>query len=326
LFVQRARAVSPGFNLTDGNAPLVARICQRLDGLPLAIELAAAWVSALGLAEQVERLDASLQVLVAGHRTAPDRQQTLRANLDWSYALLMPAEQLIFRRLSVFAGGWTMAAAEAVCTANATERADFLGLHAGLVNKSLVVMEETNARARYRLLEPVRQYAGELLQEVNSAEVRRRHVAWYLSLASRSCGRPSGAERQTAYTLLHHEDDNIRAALGWSISNETELALGLAARLAQLYYWRRGGRHAEGRHWLNRLLELDSSALHPANRAWALDGAVTLAADAGEVGPRMVSMAQESVQLFRDAADSAGLQSALTLLGRCLLESQADPR
>jgi predicted ATPase len=327
LFVQRAQAIQPEFRLNDRNAQLVGRICERLEGLPLSIELAAAWLSALGLAELLERLDASLHVLVAGHRTAPDRQQTLRATLDWSHALLAPVEQVIFRRLSVFAGGWTLDAAEAVCAADAAEWAHFLQLHAGLVDKSLVVMEETNARARYRLLEPVRQYAAELLlQDTNTAEVRRRHVAWYLSLARGSGGMRSGAEQQTAYVLLHGENDNIRVALGWSISHETELALALAARLAQVFYWRRSGRHAEGQHWLKNILELDSSGLNPAYRAWALDGAVTLAADAGEVGPRMVSMAEESVQLFRDAADPAGLQAALTLLGRCLLESRADPQ
>jgi non-specific serine/threonine protein kinase len=326
LFVQRARATHPGFGLTDSNAQLVGRICQRLDGLPLALELGAAWLPALGLTELFERLDASLQVLVAGHRTAPERQQTLRATLDWSHALLVPAEQVIFRRLSVFAGGWTLDAAEAICAANAAEQASFLQLHAGLVDKSLIVMEETNARARYRLLEPVRQYAQELLsQEAGSADVPRRHVVWYLNLAGRSGGTRFGADQQNAYALLHGEDDNIRVALGWSVSNHAELALSLAARLSRLYYWRRSGRHADGRHWLERVLELDSSTLDPAYRAWALDGAVTLAADAGEVGPRMVSMAQESVQLFRDASDSAGLQSALTLLGRCLLESRADP-
>jgi predicted ATPase len=191
LFVERARHRKPTFSLTPENAPAVARICGRLDGIPLAIELAAARVG-LSVEQIGARLDDSLRLLTAGSRTASPRQRTLRGTLDWSYALLSEPERRLFRRLSVFAGGWTLEAAEVVGAEGDTEQADILDLLSRLVDKSLVVAETTGGGGvRYRMLEPVRQYAQEKLEENDEGEeVRRRHASVCLALArklSRGC-------------------------------------------------------------------------------------------------------------------------------------------
>src|SRR6266542_3339052 len=165
LFVERARAVQSNFDVTPRSAPVLAAICARLEGLPLAIELAAAWVRALGVEQILERLDDAFGLLVGGSRTAPRRQQTMRATLDWSHGLLSEPECVIFQRLAVFAGGWSLEAAEAVCARGEVEPRDVLPMLAQLVDRSLVQVEERAGRARYRLLEPVRQYVREWLRQ-----------------------------------------------------------------------------------------------------------------------------------------------------------------
>jgi len=324
LFVERARAVQPGFVLTAGNAPTIGQICRRLDGLPLGIELAAARLRALGLDQILDRLEVSIRLLVGGSRTAPDRQQTLRATLDWSDALLTQPERVVFRRLAVFAGGWSLDAAEAACSRDEVEAVDVLELLSRLVDKSLVVMEEREGRARYRLLETIRQYAWERLRDVGkAAEARQRHLAWSLALAEQADPKHPGSPKEPGLTQLEVEHDNLRAALAWSIENDPERCLRLAARLAE--FWRRGGHHAEGRHWLDAVLAaVEPSSAQLESRARVLLGAGQLAMDAGELGPEQVSLAEESVGLFRDSGNRRGLIEALQHLGRLMLESGRD--
>ena len=205
----------------------MARICERLDGIPLAIELAAARVG-LSVEQIAERLDDSLRLLSAGSRTASPRQRTLRGTLDWSYALLSEPERRLFCRLSVFAGGWTLEAAEAVGAGGQTEQSDVLDLLSRLVEKSLVVAEATGGGGvRYRMLEPIRQYAREKLQEGGEGEeVRRRHASFFLALAEEAEPRLRGPEDMEWLERLEVEHDNLRAALSWALERgEAELGL-----------------------------------------------------------------------------------------------------
>ncbi len=187
LFVQRAQAIRSGFTLTSQNAAMVAAICARLDGLPLAIELAAAWVRALGVEQILERLDDAFELLVGGSRSAPSRQQTIRATLDWSHALLSDVERTLFRRLAVFVGGWSLEAAVDVCSDNVAERHELLARLTRLVDASLVQVEDWKERARYRLLEPTRQYAHMHLRASGELEADPPQTCQFLSVVR---GRP----------------------------------------------------------------------------------------------------------------------------------------
>src|SRR5262249_51175049 len=189
LFIDRATAAAPGFTMTDSNAAAVAQVCARLDGLPLAVELAAARVKALSVGQIAARLDDCLAVLTAGNRTAEARQHTLRGTFDWSYDLLSPPERALLRRLSVFAGGSAPGGAEAVCAGDGLDAAAVLELLSHLVEKSLVVVEEREGQSWYRFLEPTRQYAAEQLLSADApagaemAATRRRHARFFLALA-----------------------------------------------------------------------------------------------------------------------------------------------
>lgn len=240
--MERVRYRRPELKLNAETAPSVAEICRGLDGIPLAIELAAARVGALSVAQISDRLGHSLKLLSESNRTSPERQRTLRAALDWSYELLDEAERKLFGRLSVFAGGFTLEAAEAVCAGDETEPDEVLGLLEHVIDKSLVVAEAGEEDAlRYRLLETIRQYGMEKLAEFGEAErVRRRHAEYYLALAEEVAPAPSG---QGAWLRrLKTEQDNFRAALSWSLNPEAvaenaELGLRLAVALGQRRFW-----------------------------------------------------------------------------------------
>ena len=235
LFVERAQAVQPSFTLTAQNGQTVATICARLEGVPLAIELAAAWERALAVEDILARLADTLDLLVGGGPRAPTRQHTLRATLDWSHALLAPPEQVFFRRLAVFAGGWTLDAAESVCAGGEVARADVLLLLARLVDTSLVLKQEVDGRARYRLLEPVRAFALEHLMRSDDASVTESaHAGYFLELADQP-GSAGDADPAVIATLgerldrLESDYQNFRAALHWLATNgPTERALQLA--------------------------------------------------------------------------------------------------
>jgi predicted ATPase/class 3 adenylate cyclase len=236
LFVDRASAAQPGFQLTDKVAPAVAEICRRLDGIPLAIELAAARMRAMSAEQIAQRLDDRFRFLVRGDRTAPPRQQTLRALIDWSHDLLDDAERVLFRRLAVFGGGWTLEAAESVGAEGAVAREDVLELLTGLVEKSLVLLEPEHGR--YRMLDTVRQYALEhLVQAGDEAPTRERHLAVYGALVESARPQLQGPGQGEWLAQLDRERDNVLAAHAWCAAspNGAELDLRLVSGLK--FYW-----------------------------------------------------------------------------------------
>jgi len=262
LFVERARAASPTFSLTEANAAAVASICWRLAGLPLALELAAAKVRFLSPSSLLARLDRALSAGWA--RDVPERQRTLRATLDWSHDLLSEPEKALFRRLSVFAGGFTLEAVEAVGAAGDVAAEDALESLGRLVEQSLVTAELDGDGMRYGMLEPVRQYARENLEESGEAgETLRRHAAFFLNLAELAYPELRGPRQAEWLERLDRENGNLRSAMGWALSAgevETAARLGWALYL----FWRLRGHHVEGRRWMEVLLERDlPTALRP---------------------------------------------------------------
>jgi predicted ATPase/class 3 adenylate cyclase len=258
LFVERAQAVQPTFMLTTVNAAMVAEICQRLDGLPLAIELAAARITLFTPAALLARLENRLQLLTGGARDLPARQQTLRNTLDWSYDMLDAGEQTLLTRLTVFVGGWTLEAAEAICAELKTDDTSmpfsiFNGL-APLLNQSLVRrIEGVAGEPRFIMLETIREYARERLESTGEATtLRRRHLAYYLALAELAEPRLSAADQLDWLDRLEQDHDNLRTALAWAVEHEPEDALRLGGALTD--FWDTRGYHGEGRQWLDRAL------------------------------------------------------------------------
>ncbi len=314
LFVARAGAVAPDFALTTQNATTVAAICARLDGLPLAIELAAPHVTLLPPHALLARLEHRLQVLVGGARDLPERQQTLRAAIAWSYDLLHAGEQALFRRLCVFVGGATLEAVEAVCHTAGDLEGDALGWLAALVDKSLLRREEgPGGEARVGLLETIREYGREqLATSGEQAATERSHAAYYLALAEEAEPELTGAEQVTWLARLEREHDNLRSALRWALeSGEVEGGLRLAGTLWR--FWMMRGYLREGRRWLETLLNCDADVA-PASRARALHGAGVLARDVGDC-TRADLLLGESLALWRELADSPGIATALNGLG-----------
>ena len=272
LFVDRARRVRPEFTITADNAVTVTEICKRLDGMPLAIELAAARVRALSLEEIVGGLHDRFRLLTGGARTAVRRQQTLRASVDWSHALLTETERILFRRLAVFLGGFDLDAAQAVAGDAEVERYQILDQLALLVDKSLVTAENTGGRTRYRLLETVRQYAQEKLGESGEAEVVRvRHRDHYTSMAA-LLDAPARSDYQHRVEQADDEMDNLRSAFAWSIE-AGDLALRIGAGVVVEPLWLSRGRIQEGLAWFGVVLADGTSSLDglaPAVRARVL--------------------------------------------------------
>ncbi len=254
LFIERAVSVLPTFRLTQENASALAQVCRRLDGLPLAIELAAARVKVLSVEQIAARLDDSYRLLAGGSRTALPRQQTLQATIDWSHHLLSEKERILFRRLSVFMGGFTLEAAEAVCAGNGIEQDEVLDLLSHLIDKSLVAVAQRSGEARYRLLETIRQYGQDKLQEFGeAANLRRNHCDWYVGLSERAESEILGARQGSWFDRLEVEHDNLRAALGWSLEQkEAETAARMGAAIWR--FWLLRGYMSEGRRWLERAL------------------------------------------------------------------------
>ena len=250
LFVDRAVATAPQFAVTNRNALAIAQICHRLDGIPLAIELAAARVKVLAVEQIASRLDDRFRLLTGGSRTALPRQQTLRAAMDWSYRLLTETERWLLQRLSVFAGGWTLDAAEGVCTGGNVEATDILELLTSLVDKSLVLAETQRGEARYRLLDTVRQYARDRLAETgDEADVRTRHRAWYVAFAERADREYRGPRQR-----IWRDHDNLRAALVWGKEDPggAEATLRLVGALIWFWWWY--GNLTEARGWIEEAL------------------------------------------------------------------------
>jgi predicted ATPase/DNA-binding CsgD family transcriptional regulator len=304
LFVQRAQAVKSDFALTSRNAAAVSAICARLEGLPLAIELAAAWVRVLGLDQILERLDDTFELLVGGSRSAPSRQQTMQATMDWSYGLLSEAERVVFQRLAVFVGGWSLEAVEEVCSGGAVGRHEVLAGLTRLVDVSLVQVDEREEHSHYRLLEPVRQYALMCLSASDELEaVRRLHAVFFLSYAERweHDANYGGPGRQAALTALERELDNLRTTLQWCLEHgDAENGIRLGRALST--FWVLRGLYSEGRSWLAQLAALPGAANTPALRAVAQGIEASLAARQGNYA--------EAQALFREVLPHLGQAQA----------------
>jgi tetratricopeptide (TPR) repeat protein len=333
LFVDRARAVQPRFTLTPQNAGAVAQVCRRLDGIPLAIELAAARSRALSVEQLAGRLDQRFRLLTGGSRTALPRQQTLQATVDWSYSLLGAPEQRLFALLSVFVGGFTLEAAEAVCAGDDLLAEEVLDLLTRLVDKSLVVAEETaEGTSRYRLLETLRQYGRErLVASGEATALHDRHAAYFVALAERADAEMRGPAQITWLTALEREHDNLRAALAWSLEQAeqhdedaptpaAELGLRLASALAWFWYWHQ--HIPEGAAWLDRALRQEAGA-PAARRAKAVRGAGLLAWALDSFG-RAQALLSQSVLLYRECGGGGELVVALCWLSLALMGSGQD--
>jgi predicted ATPase/transcriptional regulator with XRE-family HTH domain len=319
LFMERAQAVAPGLRLDAATAPAIGEVCSRLAGIPLALELAAARLRALALPQLVERLGDTFQLLAGSSRMTPTRQQTLRASLDWSHDLLLPAEQAVFRRLSVFSGGCELEAAEQVCAlsddAEAVVPAAMLDLITGLVDKSLVVVDGQGPVAWYRLLEPVRQYAHQRLAARGEGEVAsRRRAAHYVKLAERAAGHLHGPAQAEWLGRLDRERDNLRAALGWAQAEaDAEVLLRLAVALVR--FWEVRGHLVEGRRWLEQALQLGTTAQARSElQMWALLGIGRLALWQADSDAALDAF-EQGLALARGLRHRFGLAEALTWLG-----------
>jgi predicted ATPase/class 3 adenylate cyclase/DNA-binding CsgD family transcriptional regulator len=314
LFADRARLSQSDFTITDDNADAVAEICRRLDGMPLAIELAAARVRSLSLTEIVDSLHDRFRLLTGGSRTVVRRQQTLRASVDWSHALLTETERILFRRLAVFLGGFNLDAAQTVAGDDTLERYQVLDQLTLLVDKSLVAAENTGGSTRYRLLETVRQYALEKLSESGEADsVRSRHRDYYTSMAA-ELDAPARADYERRLRQAEIEMDNLRGAFGWSLENrDTELALTLASSLQPLWWTR--GRMLEGRAWFNTVLPDKSVDVEVAGAVRARAFADKARLDCWVAGEASMGGAQRALEIARELDDPALLARVLTTCG-----------
>jgi predicted ATPase/DNA-binding CsgD family transcriptional regulator len=333
LFVERARAVDAEFRLAGGDEAAIEEICARLDGLPLAIELAAARSKVLSPRALLARLERRLPLLTGGPRDQPDRLRTMRDAIAWSYDLLAPDEQALFRRLSVFAGGFTLEAAEAVggadgagrgvgfcapCSPSASHAPSVLDLVATLVDQSLLQRQPgAGAEPRFAMLETIREYAEETLVASGEAEaVRRRHAVWFLDLAERAEPEMLGTRQVAWLDRLEVEHDNLRAALAWALEvGETDLGLRLAGALLRLWRWH--GHLGEGRGWLERLLAAPN-IVAPAARVKALLALGVLTKMQQDFG-RAVPLFEEALAVYREDGDIGSVARTLLHLGETIL-------
>jgi len=313
LFIERAKAAKPDFSVTDENAPAVAEICARLDGLPLAIELAAARIKLLTPAAMLQRLGSRLKLLGGGSRDLPERQRTLRGTIEWSHALLEAGEQLLFARLAFFSGGRTLEAIEAICDARGDLPMDALESVSSLLDKSLLRQEEgPEGEPRFVMLETIHEYARERLQVSGEAEqTRRLHAEYFLALAEEAEPELSGADQLACLERLEAEHDNMRAALSWSLENEPKTALRLAVALAR--FWEMRARFLEGSAWLEAAL-LQSDRADSATRAKLLSEAGTFAFYRTDFD-HAIELHGEALELYRQVGDDNGVAFALLCLG-----------
>ncbi|HEY2593104.1 MAG TPA: LuxR C-terminal-related transcriptional regulator [Chloroflexota bacterium] len=327
LLIDRARAVQPGFKVTASNAAAVARVCRRLDGIPLAIELTAAWVRVLGVDQVAARLEDRFGLLTSGNRSAPERHQTLRNAIEWSYDLLAGSEGRLFNRLAVFAGGWTLEAAESVVAdegsespeqapeAGSVESPDVLGLLATLVDKSLVLFEDTPEAGRYRMLETLRQFAAErLAASGEDARVRERHRLWCADLAERGEREIWRADQVRWVRLLARDQDNLRAALRWTLSGADDADPGLRIGAALGRFWDTRGDPREGIGWLRDLLALPTVLTRTPGWGRAMTALGYLKSLDGN-SDEAVAILDESLRYWRDLGEPRALAVALFFRG-----------
>ncbi len=320
LFIQRAQAVKPDFQLTNANAPAVAEICVRLDGLPLAIELAASRVKLLTPQVMLSRLGNRLALLTGGARDLPARQQTLRAAIEWSYNLLAPDEQQLFARLAVFVGGRTLEAVETVCATVQDLPVDVLGGLTALIDSSLLrQVEGPEQTSRFVMLETLHEYAwGKLRASGEAAALQRQHALFFLDLAERAEPTWGGAEQQLWLERLDVEQPNFRAALTWSLATAEGAELGLRLVAALWHFWEMRSYYDEGRRWLEAVLARTSTA-PPRLWAKACTGVGTMAWHHGDF-KRAMDFHAHALRLAREAQDPSAISFALNNLGVQALE------
>jgi predicted ATPase/class 3 adenylate cyclase len=315
LFIDRATSAVPTFKVTDENALALAQICFRLDGIPLAVELAAAKIRVLSVEQIARRLDDRFRLLTGGSRTALERHQTLRAAIDWSYNLLPTNEQVLFRKLSIFVNGWTLEAAEVVCSDEYMKNDDVLDLLEHLINKSLVTLDET----RYRMLETIRQYANEKLVEAGeSYALRDRHVEYFLNLAETAEPHLTRPEQMEWLAQLDADYENLRSALEWALNKESaELSLRMCAALGWFWYIR--GYWLEGTKWLQNALSKPSQQSYGENiarvKALYQDAALANYLDDLE---HLKNSAERSLALAQEVSDKRDIAIARFYVGWAL--------
>jgi predicted ATPase/class 3 adenylate cyclase len=316
LFVDRASLVDKAFTLTYDNAPIVAEICRRLDGIPLAIELAAARVKILSIPNLAQRLNERFKILTGGSRTALPRQKTLGALIDWSYDLLTPQEQMLFSRVGIFAGGFSLDAASAVCSGEDLDEIDILDLLSSLTDKSLVVTDTAGEQERCHLLESTRAYALEKLAAAGEHErLARRHAEYFRDQAQDARERSGTGSTAAWLVSVERELDNYRAALEWALKDGHDLALGGAVAGDLFSLWFAGGLTAEGRYWIGLAQAALDESMHPevAARLW-----LVLAYFSS--GKRAHDCAQRAVALYQSAGDEKGQAWALYSLAFSLFQ------
>ena len=323
LFIERALLAKTTFAVTNENAPALAQLCVHLDGIPLAIELAAARIRSLSVEEINDRLDNRFRLLTGGARTALPRQQTLRALIDWSYDLLGAKERALLGRLSVFVDGWSLEAAEAISVnegeANGIEAWEVFDLLTGLVDKSLV-NADTHIATRYRLLETVRHYAAEKL-DANSEtdEVKNRFVAYFLGFAGQAANHLEGPEQTTWLNALEIEYDNLRTALAWATESPERVEMGLKMAKLLWQFWYARGYLNEGRLLLMRVLEQTDSTISVQARADALNCAGLLVSHLGDY-TEAKHFYEQSLALRRLEGDERNIAQSLNNLGLLALQ------
>ncbi|HEX2993911.1 MAG TPA: tetratricopeptide repeat protein, partial [Anaerolineales bacterium] len=315
LFVNRARLVSPDFSLTIDNGAWVAEICRRLDGLPLAIELAATRLRSLSVRQIAERLDDRFNLLKAGNRTSSPRQQTLAAMLDWSYALLSEKECKVLQRLSLFSGGATLDAAEFICAGGGVEVREILDVLSQLVDKSLTVATQGSDETRYTLLETIRQYAREKLAESGDIEkIRARHLDYFARWAEHAETHLTGPDQTLWLDRYDAESDNLRAALNWRQADRNGVEMGLRLVVACASYWIYRGHMSEGRTQLSTALARVDAKERTELRAKVLMQAAGFAFVQSDY-PAMQPLAEEALSIWRELGE-AGKRGLAFTLGR----------
>lgn len=324
LFIDRAVSAVRTFTVTNENAPYLAQICHRLDGIPLAIELAAAKVRVLSLEQIARRLDDRFRLLTGGSRTVMERHQTLRAAIDWGYNLLPVKEQILFRRLSVFVSGWTLDAAEFVCLDLTVNRDEILDLLEHLINKSIVITEETKHETRYRFQETMWKYASErLVASGESDKLRDKHLEHFLYLAETASPYLIRKEQLDWLACLDADYENLRAALNWSMGRPSaESALRLTGALG--FYWNMRDSWLEGMKWMDQALGLDwdeTSTAQIAARAKVIYGKAAIAHELDQYEVMRTS-AYSSLELCEHVGDAWGQAYARVSIGKYLIRTE----
>ena len=323
LFIERARLQVPQFAITPQNSPAIASICRRLDGIALALELAAPRIRTLSVEELGRRLDQRFEVLTEGSRTALPRHRTLSALIDWSYDLLGESEKALLRRVSIFAGGWTLDSATQVCNDDDVRRTEMLDLLASLVEKNLIFPAEASGTPRYGLLETVRHYARDRLQECGEEErMKRKHLEWCVKLVDEVLVGIKGKQEQAGLERLEKEHDNLRLALAWSTTPGGDAMAGLRMAGTLGWFWAVRGYLGEGRDWLEKILSAAPSVPPTSLRARALVGAGVIVAQLGNDSAAK-ALYEDALAIYREVGDRGGIGYALRSLANVAF-AQAD--